>query len=732
MVFQRSRQRVQGTDRPQTPFYRSASAVNRTVLPNVLLMVADDLQPADLGNQATQRIDAIGADGVTFANAHTPSPLCTPSRYAILTGLYASFHFRPQAAAAAAPLTEDGSRPLIRQIGVDGASTLSPDLQPIEFNINLPLRASSRPAGSSARSGGAAQGSPDRCSTRTLATHLAARGYATGIMGKCELCTRARGSPHHRAHRRRAVAHSALACLWRTRMGRICTRCICMAATHSHAVAHAPLLTLLVHTPWRCATGHLGYPAQTVSTAERKRISASAASDWRSVKEVVLREYRAVQEHVRRCGFDVAERLYVNNLYAEQHVLPSRMLHHNIEWVVDGATRFITAPRRSPFFLYVGFTLPHNPDALTSLQADPRYTPGGMWAANRSHVQVVRAAVCRAAGVSAAVALDGGGGERASRSHVPMAGNLPPLPRFGHRHYPLALAWLDSGVGAIMAALRRARVDAHTLSIFTSDHAAYDKGHCYTGGSRIPLLLRWPGMLPMRPLAPLPHLVSHLDLLPTILDAADAALPVEALQLSHDGAGGAVATAPSTAPLAVMLHASSSPPPAVKPQMEVTERGGRSLARLLLASAGGAVHSESASGRASTKVSEGAHGVYEAAWQHGSPHARTLFCEVGQARAVFTSRYRLIYAPRIKPLTKGGTTNTRNNYQVHRHHAAYWRPLQMYDLLTDAAEQRNLVNSAERAALNMSATELQALKRELSLLQGLLLEHLNASMVPPA
>jgi hypothetical protein len=50
-----------------------------------------------------------------------------------------------------------------------------------------------------------------------------------------------------------------------------------------------------------------------------------------------------------------------------------------------------------------------------------------------------------------------------------------------------------------------------------SDHAAYDKGHCYVGGTRIPLLLRWPELFPphrriamqRRPLR-LPHLVSHL------------------------------------------------------------------------------------------------------------------------------------------------------------------------------------------------------------------------------
>ena len=105
------------------------------------------------------------------------------------------------------------------------------------------------------------------------------------------------------------------------------------------------------------------------------------------------------------------------------------MLVHNIEWIVDGAIRFIKMPRRrGNFFLYVGWTLPHNPEVqlrartmpfmpygeaglscmwslqvLDSLQADPRYTPGGMWAANRTQVHASRERACRTAHVSTEV-----------------------------------------------------------------------------------------------------------------------------------------------------------------------------------------------------------------------------------------------------------------------------------------------------------------------------------------
>ena len=73
---------------------------------------------------------------------------------------------------------------------------------------------------------------------------------------------------------------------------------------------------------------HLGYPALSISAADRERIVATPASGWRNVKGQVLSQYHAIQQHVRRCGFDVVERLYVNNLYPEQHVLPAAMLMH--------------------------------------------------------------------------------------------------------------------------------------------------------------------------------------------------------------------------------------------------------------------------------------------------------------------------------------------------------------------------------------------------------------------
>ncbi len=61
--------------------------------PNVIVILADDLGYGDLscyGASAfqTKGIDRIAANGIRFTNGYATSATCTPSRYALLTGLY--------------------------------------------------------------------------------------------------------------------------------------------------------------------------------------------------------------------------------------------------------------------------------------------------------------------------------------------------------------------------------------------------------------------------------------------------------------------------------------------------------------------------------------------------------------------------------------------------------------------------------------------------------------------
>lgn len=63
--------------------------------PNIVYILADDLGYGDVGcyNPAskipTPNIDQLAREGIRFTDAHAPSAVCTPSRYAILTGRYA-------------------------------------------------------------------------------------------------------------------------------------------------------------------------------------------------------------------------------------------------------------------------------------------------------------------------------------------------------------------------------------------------------------------------------------------------------------------------------------------------------------------------------------------------------------------------------------------------------------------------------------------------------------------
>ena len=62
--------------------------------PHIVLLMADDMGFGDVGalNPAskipTPHLDALAAAGMTFRDAHTPSSVCTPTRYGLLTGRY--------------------------------------------------------------------------------------------------------------------------------------------------------------------------------------------------------------------------------------------------------------------------------------------------------------------------------------------------------------------------------------------------------------------------------------------------------------------------------------------------------------------------------------------------------------------------------------------------------------------------------------------------------------------
>ena len=70
------------------------SPLQPETFPNIIYILADDLGYGDLSalNRSskipTPAMDRIAHEGITFTDAHSPSAVCTPTRYGVLTGQY--------------------------------------------------------------------------------------------------------------------------------------------------------------------------------------------------------------------------------------------------------------------------------------------------------------------------------------------------------------------------------------------------------------------------------------------------------------------------------------------------------------------------------------------------------------------------------------------------------------------------------------------------------------------
>jgi len=79
------------------PFLLLPQCGNIDERPNFLVVVVDDLRFDDVGAHGhpfvrTPHIDRIAREGALFRNAFATTPLCSPSRANILTGLYTHHH----------------------------------------------------------------------------------------------------------------------------------------------------------------------------------------------------------------------------------------------------------------------------------------------------------------------------------------------------------------------------------------------------------------------------------------------------------------------------------------------------------------------------------------------------------------------------------------------------------------------------------------------------------------
>ncbi|MDA1017063.1 MAG: sulfatase, partial [Planctomycetota bacterium] len=95
--------------------------------------------------------------------------------------------------------------------------------------------------------------------------------------------------------------------------------------------------------------------------------------------------------------------------------------------------------------------------------------------------------------------------------------------------YAAMIESMDASIGRILASLDELKLSQNTLVVFTSDNGAFGgvadmhplraaKGYLYEGGIRVPLIVRWPGVVPPNTLCREP--VISMDFFPTFLEAA--------------------------------------------------------------------------------------------------------------------------------------------------------------------------------------------------------------------
>ncbi|MGH3585781.1 MAG: sulfatase-like hydrolase/transferase [Pseudonocardia sp.] len=186
---------------------------------------------------------------------------------------------------------------------------------------------------------------------------------------------------------------------------------------------------------------------------------------------------------------------YATTLY-DEHGEPHDLPGYRADALTDAAVSYLRVRRDRPFFLFLSYLEPHHqnsrddypaPDGYRERLPDP-WLPGDL------------------------AALDGN-----TREHL--AGYYGMVQR------------VDECLGRLRATLDELGLAEDTVLLYTSDHGCHFKTRndeykrsCHDASLRVPTAFTGPGFATGRPVR---RLVSHLDLPPTLLDAAGLPVPAE-------------------------------------------------------------------------------------------------------------------------------------------------------------------------------------------------------------
>jgi uncharacterized sulfatase len=195
-------------------------------------------------------------------------------------------------------------------------------------------------------------------------------------------------------------------------------------------------------------------------------------------------------------GFDTAIELGGHTVPAARQQPPGRAPKRTAEYLADKAIEFIEAHRAGPFYVQLWPTAVHIPlDTTPELQS--KYTA------------------------------------------------KPSVPGYScHPLYAGLLEEMDTSVGRVLATLDRFGLSTNTIVIFTSDNGGLEreaggwpgtlnrplrdeKGTLYEGGIRVPLIIRWPGVVKPGTVSSTPAV--SVDFYPTLIEGTG--LPLASGQL---------------------------------------------------------------------------------------------------------------------------------------------------------------------------------------------------------
>lgn len=269
-------------------------------------------------------------------------------------------------------------------------------------------------------------------------------------------------------------------------------------------------------------------------------------TDWRSIEDGIYRKYyKRAEDRQRRSDYhhfllrqgfppdSVAED--GAELFSRNFAAAMAEPFTKASFLAGEAEAFLRAParRERPFFLSVNFLEPHPPNfgPLNALH-DPQSVPTGP-AFARPPVKGSKHA-CR---VWQEIQ------EKGYKRH-PLR-TVDDWRRFRASYYGL-VTLVDRALARILAALDASGLADNTIVVFTSDHgemcgdhALVQKGVFLEEACRIPLLLRVPQLARRQVMFDGP--ISQVDLVPTLLELAGAAIPSEVqgtsrVNVLHDAA----------------------------------------------------------------------------------------------------------------------------------------------------------------------------------------------------